>query len=145
YGLWPGVLIGAFLVNVTAGDPGPAQTLAAGGIAVGNTLEALLGAYLIRRYVSASRPFDRAPRVFAFMAAVTASALVSATCGTASLSLAGLAEWNTTIWRHWLIGDLAGAVVFTPLIVLLAENHGWRWGRGRQWEAGALLMVAVAL
>ena len=29
YRLWPGVLLGAFLVNVTIGDPGPDRTLAA--------------------------------------------------------------------------------------------------------------------
>src|SRR5262249_46848916 len=39
--LWPGVALGAFLVNLWVGAP-PAAAL---GIAVGNTLEALLAAY----------------------------------------------------------------------------------------------------
>ena len=145
YRLWPGVLLGAFLVNVTMGDPGPARTLAAAGIGVGNTLEALLGTYLVRRFVSASGPFDRAPRVFAFIGAVMVSTLVSATCGIAALSLAGLAEWNALIWRHWWIGDMAGAIIFTPLIFLSARDHGRRWGRTRLLEAAALLIAAFVL
>src|SRR5438093_1488755 len=51
YRLWPGVLIGAFLANVTTGAAVtlPA-TLASAGIATGNTLEALLGAYLVSHF-----------------------------------------------------------------------------------------------
>src|SRR6266571_2458210 len=43
--LWPGIALGAFLVNASAGAPLPA----AFGMAAGNTVEALLGAYLLRR------------------------------------------------------------------------------------------------
>jgi integral membrane sensor domain MASE1 len=42
---WPGVLIGAFLAN--AGTAIPLWTAA--GIAVGNTLEAVVASYLLRR------------------------------------------------------------------------------------------------
>jgi integral membrane sensor domain MASE1 len=43
YGLWPGVALGAVQVNLSIGAPPPA----AAGMAAGNTLEALLGAYLL--------------------------------------------------------------------------------------------------
>src|SRR6185437_1771194 len=43
--VWPGILLGAFLTNITAHEP----LLTAGGIAVGNTLEALAGGWLLRR------------------------------------------------------------------------------------------------
>src|SRR5262245_37259390 len=46
YRLWPGVLAGAFLANITTANE---TTLTAGGIAVGNTLEALLATWLLRR------------------------------------------------------------------------------------------------
>src|SRR5512134_576836 len=69
YRLWPGVLLGAFLVNVTAGEFAIPQTLAALGIAAGNTLEALLGAYLVQRFAGGRHAFDRARNVFAFTAA----------------------------------------------------------------------------
>src|SRR5689334_19020537 len=45
YRLWPGVALGAFLANITAHEP-PAVAC---GIAVGNTLEAVLGVWLLHR------------------------------------------------------------------------------------------------
>src|SRR5919201_3810792 len=45
YRFWPGVAIGAFLANSWTGIP-LAATI---GITCGNTLEALVGAYLLRR------------------------------------------------------------------------------------------------
>src|SRR3989441_13041427 len=45
YRVWPGIALGAFLANATAHEP-PAV---AAGIALGNTLEALAGAWLLHR------------------------------------------------------------------------------------------------
>src|SRR5262245_37056900 len=42
YRLWPGIALGAFLVNAAADEP----LATAAGIAIGNTLEALVGAWL---------------------------------------------------------------------------------------------------
>jgi len=47
YRLWPGIALGAFLANATANAP----LAVAAGIALGNTLEALAGAWLLRRLV----------------------------------------------------------------------------------------------
>src|SRR5262245_46048466 len=44
YRLWPAITLGAFLANATANAP----LGTAAGIAVGNTLEALLGVWLLR-------------------------------------------------------------------------------------------------
>src|SRR5438874_6266062 len=50
-GLWPGVMIGAFLANLTTGAAITAAGMFASiGIAAGNTLEALAGAYLVERF-----------------------------------------------------------------------------------------------
>src|SRR5918992_2091023 len=54
---WPGVAIGAFLVNAAT----PIPLAAAAGIALGNTVEALLAAGLLRR-VSGARPQLEDPR-----------------------------------------------------------------------------------
>src|SRR2546422_3748217 len=42
---WPGITLGAFLANATMDEP----LWTAGGIAVGNTLEAVVGAWLLHR------------------------------------------------------------------------------------------------
>jgi integral membrane sensor domain MASE1 len=50
-GAWPAILAGAFLVNVTTSG----AVLPSIAIAIGNTLEGVVGAWLIMRYAFASR------------------------------------------------------------------------------------------
>src|SRR5258707_1893294 len=57
--LWPGVALGAFVVNFWAGAPLPV----AAGIACGNTLEAVIGAYLVRRMAGTADLLERPPAV----------------------------------------------------------------------------------
>src|SRR5437867_4272066 len=52
--LWPGVFVGAFLVNITT--QGSVSTTL--GIATGNTLEAVLGAWLVGRFAGGLKVFD---------------------------------------------------------------------------------------
>src|SRR5256885_16841748 len=53
YRLWPGILLGAFLVNsITPGTPATDVS-----IAVGNTLEALTGAWLVNRFGRGAKAF----------------------------------------------------------------------------------------
>src|SRR5438067_12089752 len=54
--VWPGIALGAFLASATA----PHETLlVACGIAVGNTLEALAGAWLLRRLIGFDNSLGR--------------------------------------------------------------------------------------
>src|SRR2546426_5632305 len=63
YRVWPGILLGAFLVNVTtAGSFGTSV-----GIATGNTLEGLCGAYLVNRFAGGRNVFDRPENIFRFV------------------------------------------------------------------------------
>src|ERR1043165_7795673 len=65
YRAWPGVLVGSFLVNVgTAFDPGSieAALLAVAlplSIATGATLQAVVGALLVQRYVGFPNPLNQ--------------------------------------------------------------------------------------
>ena len=58
--LWPGIFLGAFLVNITT-QGSAATTLA---IAAGNTLEALLGAWAVNRFANGAKVFERAKNIF---------------------------------------------------------------------------------
>src|SRR2546423_7101379 len=60
YEVWPAILLGAFLVNITTA--GSIATSAA--IAAGNTLEGLVGAYLVNRVARGHRACERARDVF---------------------------------------------------------------------------------
>src|SRR3989442_348534 len=60
--VWPAIFVGAFLVNLTT----LGNTLTSLGIASGNTLEALCGAWLVNRFAGGARVFDRPQDVFKF-------------------------------------------------------------------------------
>jgi integral membrane sensor domain MASE1 len=60
--VWPGIFLGAFAVNLTTA--GSIASLL--GIASGNTLEAVLGAYLIIRFANGRNVFNRAEGIFKF-------------------------------------------------------------------------------
>ena len=122
YRLWPGIALGAFLVNASAGAP----FLTACGMAAGNTLEALIGTYLLRRYTGFSGSLDRVQRVFGFVVlAAGLSTMVSATIGVTSGVLGGVipdAEARKA-WLTWWLGDAMGDLVLAPLL------FAWRGGR----------------
>jgi integral membrane sensor domain MASE1 len=91
YRLWPGIFLGAFLVNITT-QGSVATTLA---VAAGNTLEALLGAWAIHRFANGEKVFERARNIFRFVVlAPILSTVVSATLGVTSLTLGGFAQWD---------------------------------------------------
>ena len=140
--VWPGVLIGALLVNLTtAGSP-----LSSAGIAVGNTLEGLLAAYLVKRYANGRHAFERLRDVFRFaLCAALISPVVSATIGVTSLCATGNAQWSDfgPIWLTWWMGDAVGALIVAPLLIIWANDaRPPSWDRGRAFE---LVMFAAAL
>src|SRR2546421_509034 len=67
--------------------------------------------------------FERPARVFTFVAAAAAGAFMSATIGLASLLATGNANWSDIgpTWLTWWLGDVAGALIVTPLIVVWAR------------------------
>lgn len=126
--VWPGIFLGAFLVNLaTAGT-----ALTSIGIAAGNTLEGLAGCYLVERFSRGQHTFERAQDIFkfAFFAGLV-STTISATIGVTTLSLGGFADWAMywPIWRTWWLGDGVGAVVVTPVVLLWRENPHLDWTR----------------
>src|SRR5438552_15630226 len=62
YRLWPGIFLGAFLANITT-EGSFATTL---GISLGNTLEALVGVYLVNRFAGGRNTFGNVRNIFTF-------------------------------------------------------------------------------
>jgi integral membrane sensor domain MASE1 len=138
--LWPGIALAALLVNVWIGVP----TFAASGIAVGNTLEALLGAFLLRRVVRFQPTLDRLRDVLGFVIlAAGISPLVSASIGITSGWWGGIispASYGHTWWTWWL-GDAMGALIVAPPVYLWSTWPRHRLPPVRLAEAGALLLT----
>src|SRR6266480_5657556 len=104
YRIWPAILGAAFLANYTT----TGAVLPSIGIAVGNTVEGLLGSYLVNRFARGGRVFDRVGDILRFtVLAALLSTIVSASLGVFSLLGGGLLAWPAAsrVWLTWWLGD----------------------------------------
>jgi integral membrane sensor domain MASE1 len=143
YRLWPGVALGAFLANSWTGVP----VYAVVGIAAGNTLEAVVGTYLLRR-IEFRPSLERVRDVLslAVLAAVV-STTVSATFGVTSLLAADEIAGGDygSVWRTWWLGDMGGDLVVAPALMVVAAQWPFRELRGRVVEAAALVAATAGI
>lgn len=143
YDVWPAILLGAFIVNITTA--GSVATSAA--IAAGNTLEALLGAYLVNRFARGVRACERARDAFKLAGIGLVSTTVSATAGVVALSLDAFARWADfgSIWWTWWLGDAVSDLLVAPAILLWAANLRLRWSRNQALEGVGLIACLIVV
>jgi signal transduction histidine kinase/CheY-like chemotaxis protein len=140
----PAIFVGAFLVNLTT----LGNILTSLGIASGNTLEALCGAWLVNRFAGGARVFGRPQDVFKFALAALVSTTVSPTFGVSSLAVGGFAQWSSywPIWLTWWLGDASGVLVIAPLLLLWSVPATQRtWNQKQVLEVSVLLLLLVVL
>jgi signal transduction histidine kinase len=142
-GLWPGVVLGDLLAN----DYSTLPIGSALGQTVGNTLEVVVGALLIRRIARRGDPLGSVSNVVLVVLAIAAATALSATVGNSSLLLGNViqADELPTVWRTWWLGDACGALIIVPLAIAW-----WRWPvlpatRRRLIEGVAGLALALAV
>src|SRR2546426_2892841 len=144
YRAGPGIFLGAFLANLTT--YGTVWTSLS--IATGNTLEGLVGTYLVNKYANSSNVFDHPRDIFKFaLLAAILSTAVSATIGVTSLALGGFvrgADYRL-IWLTWWLGDATGALIFAPLLILYGKNPHLRWSGQAMLERGLFLVALLSI
>jgi class 3 adenylate cyclase len=144
YRMWPGVALGALLANSWTGIP----LYAVLGITLGNTLEALVGAWLLHRVAGFRPSLDRVRDVLALgLLAGGVSTIISASIGVGSLLLAGEIDEGTlaSVWRTWWLGDMMGVLVVATALLVGVTHWPFRQAPGGPREAAlvALLLVGV--
>ncbi|QUQ63931.1 MASE1 domain-containing protein [Kutzneria sp. CA-103260] len=143
--VWPGITLGAFLVNISIGPSLPVVAV----IAVGNTLAPVCAYLLLTRVrfsVDLRRMRDALSLVFlgAFTGMLFSATVGSATLvGSGSLSVSQL--WST--WWVWWTGDAIGVLIVVPFVLAARVVRVPRGVRSGRWwaEAVALLVTAVAV
>ena len=137
YRIWPGILLGAFAANVATfhanGLPLDGYVILVSlMIAAGNTLEALAGAWLLRRFLNGSA-LGELQAVYKFTGIAILMCTVSASLGSLTLLLSGLVPGNAywTVLATWWVGDTAGVLVVAPAIVVWStlRRHPMRVAR----------------
>ena len=143
YRLWPGILLGAFLVNLFNGAP----LFVAIGIGIGNTLESLVGSFLLKRY-GFSYALDHLRDVFLLvLLAMPTSALISATIGVTSLLLGRVIALSSYVstWSAWWIGDMISILIVTPFLLSWYAWHPGRVSSKQMVEIGLLMLLVIAV
>jgi len=144
YRTWPAIFIAAVIANATTA--GSVATAIA--IATGNTLEAVVGAYLVNRWSRGRHTFSRPNSVakFALICIVIATP-ISASIGLTSLATAGYIDRTnfTDAWVTWWLGDVTGALVIAPVIVLWASSNDHAFNRDDCLETVGVLATAAAV
>ncbi len=138
--VWPGIALGALLVNA----PISASPAAAAATAAGNTLAPFVAAELLRR-VGFRREVDRLRDAIAivFLGALS-SMLISATVGAGTLLVSGAISAGEFpgAWAVWWTGDAMGVLVVAPfLLTLLPLRRRSKGSWKRRAEAGGLFVL----
>ena len=143
YRLLPAILAGAFAANViTAGS-----LLSSAVIALGNSLEAFIIVWMVNRWSDGRETFARPFAVAKFASiALTPGTMVSATIGVGVLVATGFASVSnySAIWMTWWLGDVTGALLFTPFVVLWV-NEGRRFLASGPLQSLAIYLAAAAV
>ena len=144
YRTWPAIFAAAVIANATTA--GSVATAIA--IAAGNSLEAVVGAYLINRWSSGCNTFSTPNSVAKFVLICFVIATpISASIGLTSLATAGYIERTNfaNAWVTWWLGDVTGALVIAPVIVLWASSHYHAFNRNEFLETVGVLATAAAV
>jgi signal transduction histidine kinase len=144
YRLWPAALVGAFVVNLTTA--GTIYTSAV--IAAGNTLEAVVGTMIVRRFAAGTAAFVLVPNILRFTVfAAIPSTMISATVGVTCLAIAHFVRWNLygPVWMTWWTGDVVGDLLVAPLLIIWVTASRPILTLPRLFEALALAAVLIVL
>lgn len=136
YRVWPGVWLGA-LVAAMAASTSPLEGAL---MAAGSSLEALVGAFLVRRCIGLPRSFERGEDVVEFVAIAALSSAIAAATATALLvwSDASSQLLSLTWWTRWQ-ADAMGIIIIAPLIL------NWSAGTASAARRRALEMLCLAV
>src|ERR1039457_6870025 len=127
YRFWPGVALGAVLFSCMNGMPLGFFTL---GTAIGNTMGAIVCAYLLERFIAFDNAMERTRDVTGYIGlACFLGTTVNAAFNVVSLAYSGAVAWDnlfstTLVW--WVPNALAGLVV-APFIITWATPSATRW------------------
>ncbi|HEX9287738.1 MAG TPA: MASE1 domain-containing protein [Thermoanaerobaculia bacterium] len=137
----PGVLLGAFVANATAGEP----LWVAAGIGVGNTLEAAVGATLLS-HLGFDGCLARLRDALALLGAAIVSPAIAATVGVTCLGAGAVQPASSLqgLWGVWWLGDALGDLVVAPLLLVWTARQTLPRRRGAAVEPFALLAALFA-
>lgn len=140
---WPWVFLGALLTNLTTGIPAQAALM----IALGNSLEAMSGFYLLRITGFHHKLHHVKDIMLLVLLAAGVSTMVSASLGSFSLAYFQIIPWSDFrhAWLSWWMGDAMGVLVFAPLLLSWWFGDKETFNTSRAVEVILLLLALILM
>ncbi len=150
---WPAVFVGSTLMNFYVAFHSNSLTgmsIVIGSlIGIGATVQAVVGSFLIQRFTPYFKSLGNEKSIIKFLAlAGPASCLVNASISVTVLFVFGVVSGASFFynWGMWYVGDAIGAMVFTPMVISLAEKPLTQWsGKKRLVAAPSLLLFGFVV
>ena len=145
--VWIGIFFGALVLNTFNGVT-PNFSWLPCVIALGSTLQALVGSRLLRHF-DPRFELDRPLNVARFSLAAMLACVIAALVGNLALLMSGVMVGSQFLpnFFTWWMGDALGVLIFTPLMLSLFDRravwHGRRWQVSVPLLSGFLLCVVV--
>lgn len=150
--VWPGIALGAFVVNFAIFYSNKAcDTYTAIWvsllISVGNTLETLIGFYLLNKSEKGVSNLGKVQHVFRYLSIVLIICFISSTIGCSAICIAKIVSWNQylNIWLIWSLGDIAATLIIAPLLLTWANYYRTQWKWNQTTVKTILLYVFIFL
>src|SRR5262245_34269955 len=138
------VAVGVIAATIIANLTNDRTIWASGAFALCNAGEALLVAWLIKRYVGRDFSLARMRHVVAFLAAAIIGTAMSGVAGALAYKLLHSPEVPALmIWRHWFASDAMGIITVAPVIIGLVPVARVPMSR-LQLVEGIVVVAAVA-
>jgi PAS domain S-box-containing protein len=137
--LWPGVLIGSFILNCHISGVFDAEKafpiskiIVAFGIAAGSTMQAIIGRWFARKIIGIPLKLEKPQDIGKlFFYSGPLSCVVAASIGVMTLYVAGMVPTVNIFsnWLTWWLGDTFGILIFLPIVLLAPGSKNklsWR-------------------
>ncbi len=136
YWLWPGIFLGAFFGNVCAyfdfeNMSNIAESAFSGSMnGMGDALCALAAVWLIKRFtLRVKQPTQVRQLTYLTLFGSIMAGTISAVFGVSGLMLSDFIAANDywSVFITWWVGDSAGVLLFTPLLLRWRAWQSWQW------------------
>ncbi|TRX56272.1 GHKL domain-containing protein [Fulvivirga sp. M361] len=120
-------------------------------IAIGNTIEALFGYYLILKFIRTKNPFLKTIHVFIFLLVALVMCLIGSGVGSIGLVINGIIAQNDFLgsMSTWWISNVVSILIITPFVISWSNEFKFKWNTHAAVEWGvfisALLVIILIL
>ncbi|MGC1242564.1 MAG: MASE1 domain-containing protein [Chryseosolibacter sp.] len=149
---WPGITIGSLVANLMShwNDPSlPVHSIIAiaSFTAISQTLEALIGNLLVKKWIRDDYPFKTSRGAFQFLFVAVLMCFAGALLGTFVLYGNHVVREDALLKTcvSWMVGNVVGVLLFTPFILSLARKNEVKFSSEKALEISLFLMGIIAI